>query len=137
MKNVIIAAIAGITLMGTVGIVTSAQADGMNPPLNAPAITSDRQVYGFDALTYNGDIAYNLTDEAFTGDLGAKYRIAPSTQLTGSFYFSDTDTTVMKVDNYRLGVEHELNYAVNLYGYAELDADMNHENTTVGMSFDF
>ena len=120
MKNVLIAAIAGVTIMATTAIVKAEEA-----------------VYGFDALSYNGELNYNLTDEDWTGDIGAKYRVAQDVQLTGSVYYSDLNNGVLRVDNYRVGVEFDFSDAVKLHGYAQLDDNMNHADTVVGASFNF
>ena len=136
MKNVIIAAIAGITLMGTVGIVTSANADGMHAPKHDKHVVSDG-IYGYDALSFGGGLDYKFDAEAFEGDLGAKYRVGVNTQLMAVSYFSDTATTSLQVDSYRLGVEHDLNGRVQLEAYAEMDDDFNHTDTVVGIRIDY
>ena len=124
MKTVIIAAIAGITLMGTVGIATSAKADhALTPTFN-----------NFEVL---GGLEYAVDAEAFDGYVGGKYYAPEGVTLFSTVNFSKPSGVDATVDDMDFGVAYSIMPSTDLYVKVNVDSDFNRNDTIVGASFVF
>lgn len=135
MKNVLIAAIAGITIMGTVGIATSSAADGYGPTTMehdiAPAYS--------DGFTYFGKLEYAPENDATYADLGVKYLLADNFLAVAKVIGEgEGDFGSLSDTSYELGAEYHTSAFTKAYiKHTIFEDDGTGDYTTVGVSFEY
>mgnify|MGYP001074570455 CR=1 FL=1 len=116
MKNVLLAAVAGITIMGTVAIATQASAEG-------------------HGVGYNGFLEYNVEADTFDGALGTYMGVAPKIDIFATVNFATIDGSEIQLDDVDLGGVYALNTNYDMYARVGFDDSLSYKETTVGLAF--